>query len=102
MFHGGRENLEAIGFLRQMNEACYEKYPGVVTIAEESTAFTGVSASTSVGGLGFGFKWNMGWMHDYLEYMSLEPVHRKYHHGDATFSMILRLRRKLCSRAESR
>ncbi len=86
--YGGRENLEAIGFLRLMNEACYESYPGVVTIAEESTAFTGVSRPTSVGGLGFGFTWNRGWMHDYLEYMSLEPIHRKYHHGEATFSMI--------------
>ncbi|MFV1995498.1 MAG: 1,4-alpha-glucan branching protein GlgB, partial [Verrucomicrobiales bacterium] len=85
---GGRENFEAIDFLRHVNEACYDRFPGIMTIAEESTAFTGVSRPTSTGGLGFGFKWNMGWMHDFLEYMQLDPVHRRYHHGEATFSMI--------------
>lgn len=86
--HGGRENLEAIGFLREMNSVCYDRFPGIMTIAEESTAFPGVSRPVDQGGLGFGFKWNMGWMHDYLQYMQREPVHRKHHHGEATFSMI--------------
>jgi 1,4-alpha-glucan branching enzyme len=86
--HGGRENLEAIGFLRDWNRIVYEEHPGVMTIAEESTAFSGVSAPVDQGGLGFGFKWNMGWMHDFLAYMAREPVHRQHHHGEATFSMI--------------
>jgi len=86
--HGGRENLEAISFLREWNAIVYEEHPGVMTIAEESTAFTGVSRPTDQGGLGFGFKWNMGWMHDFLAYMQREPVHRRFHHGEATFSMI--------------
>ncbi len=85
---GGRENIEAIEFLKQLNQTCYEENPGIMTIAEESTAFPGVSRSVDTGGLGFGFKWNMGWMNDSLSYMSHEPVHRKYHHGMATFSMI--------------
>jgi 1,4-alpha-glucan branching enzyme len=85
---GGRENLEAIDFIKEMNQACYEAHPGVMMIAEESTAFPGVSQPVDGGGLGFGFKWNMGWMHDFLSYMSHEPVHRKYHHGEATFAMI--------------
>ncbi len=85
---GGRENLEAISFLREWNAIVYEEHPGVMTIAEESTAFTGVSRPTDQGGLGFGFKWNMGWMHDFLAYMQREPVHRRFHHGEATFSMI--------------
>ncbi|HRQ90974.1 MAG TPA: 1,4-alpha-glucan branching enzyme, partial [Bacteroidia bacterium] len=86
--YGGRENIEAIDFLRQLNQVCYEENPGIMIIAEESTAFPGVSRPVDTGGLGFGFKWNMGWMNDSLDYMSHEPVHRKYHHGKATFSMI--------------
>ena len=85
---GGRENIEAIEFLKQLNQICYDETPGIMTIAEESTAFPGVSRPVDTGGLGFGFKWNMGWMNDSLSYMSHEPVHRKYHHGIATFSMI--------------
>jgi 1,4-alpha-glucan branching enzyme len=86
--HGGRENLEAIYFLKRFNEVCYERFPGIITIAEESTAWPGVSRPTYLGGLGFGFKWNMGWMHDFLVYMAKEPVFRKYHQGDITFSLI--------------
>lgn len=85
---GGRENLDAIYFLREMNRICYEEHPGIMTLAEESTAFPGVSRPVDTGGLGFGFKWNMGWMNDFLRYFSHDPVHRKYHHGDATFSMV--------------
>jgi 1,4-alpha-glucan branching enzyme len=86
--HGGRENLEAIYFLKRFNEVAYERFPGIMTIAEESTAWPGVSRPTFLGGLGFGLKWNMGWMHDFLVYMSREPVHRKYHQGDITFSLL--------------
>jgi 1,4-alpha-glucan branching enzyme len=86
--YGGRENLDAIYFMKRFNEVCYERYPGIMTIAEESTAWPGVSRPTYLGGLGFGFKWNMGWMHDFLLYMSREPVHRRFHQGDATFSLI--------------
>ena len=85
---GGRENLEAIAFLKQLNEVCYGRHPGIMTIAEESTAWPGVSRPTYLGGLGFGFKWNMGWMHDSLVYMSRDPVHRRYHQGDITFSLL--------------
>ncbi|MBN8421927.1 MAG: 1,4-alpha-glucan branching protein GlgB [Verrucomicrobia bacterium] len=85
---GGRENLEAIAFMRELNSVCYAKHPGSTIIAEESTAWPGVSKPVSTGGLGFGFKWNMGWMNDSLHYMSEDPVHRKYHHGEATFAMI--------------
>lgn len=85
---GGRENLEAIDFLKRFNELCYSRHPGIMTIAEESTAWPGVSRPTYVGGLGFGFKWNMGWMNDSLRYISRDPVHRKYHQGDITFSML--------------
>lgn len=85
---GGRENLEAIEFLKQLNQVCYEENPGVMTIAEESTAFPGVSRPVDTGGLGFGFKWNMGWMNDSLSYMAHDPIHRQHHHGMATFSMI--------------
>jgi 1,4-alpha-glucan branching enzyme len=85
---GGRENLEAIAFMRDLNQVCYAKHPGTTIIAEESTAWPGVSRPVSSGGLGFGFKWNMGWMNDSLRYMAEDPVHRKYHHGMATFSMI--------------
>jgi 1,4-alpha-glucan branching enzyme len=85
---GGRENLEAIFFLKQANERCYELFPGVMTIAEESTAWPSVSRPTYLGGLGFGFKWNMGWMHDFLHYMSLDPIYRRFHQGNVTFSIM--------------
>ncbi|HEY9697428.1 MAG TPA: 1,4-alpha-glucan branching protein GlgB [Trichocoleus sp.] len=85
---GGNENLEAISFLRRFNEAVYAHFPDVQTIAEESTAFTMVSRPIYVGGLGFGLKWDMGWMHDTLSYFSHEPVHRKYHHSQVTFRML--------------
>ena len=87
--YGGREDLDAVAFLQEMNATVYRRAPGVVTIAEESTAWDGVTRPTdSFGGLGFGLKWNMGWMHDSLGYMSHEPVHRKYHHHEMTFSMV--------------
>jgi 1,4-alpha-glucan branching enzyme len=86
--YGGRENLEAIAFLKRTNETVYRDAPGIITVAEESTAWPKVSAPTYLGGLGFGFKWNMGWMHDTLQYLSHEPVHRKYHHDELTFSLI--------------
>jgi len=85
---GGRENLDAIEFLKTFNSVCYRRHPGVMTIAEESTAWPGVSKPVYEGGLGFGFKWNMGWMNDSLRYMARPPVHRKYHQGEITFSMI--------------
>ena len=86
--HGGRENLEAISFLKRMNEVVGSERPQAVTLAEESTAFPAVSRPTYAGGLGFHFKWNMGWMHDTLAYMARDPVHRKYHHGEMTFGMV--------------
>jgi 1,4-alpha-glucan branching enzyme len=86
--HGGRENLEAISFLQRMNHETYGQHPGIVTIAEESTAFPGVSKPTSTGGLGFGFKWNMGFMHDTLQYMQRDGVHRQHHHNDLTFGLL--------------
>ncbi len=86
--HGGRENFEAIDFLRRFNEAVYQHFPGIQTIAEESTAWPMVARPLYVGGLGFGLKWDMGWMHDTLSYMSQEPIHRKYHHNKLTFRMI--------------
>jgi len=86
--HGGRENLEAISFLQEMNATVYKRVPGITTIAEESTAWPGVTRPTHVGGLGFGFKWNMGWMHDSLGYMSREPIYRQYHHHQMTFAMM--------------
>jgi 1,4-alpha-glucan branching enzyme len=86
--YGGREDLAAMAFLQEMNATVYRRVPGVVTIAEESTAWGGVTRPTDAGGLGFGLKWNMGWMHDSLQYMSKEPVHRKYHHHDMTFAMV--------------
>lgn len=85
---GGRENLDAVAFLQEMNATVYRRNPGVVTIAEESTAWDGVTRPTDGGGLGFGLKWNMGWMHDSLQYIAKEPVHRKYHHNEMTFSMV--------------
>jgi 1,4-alpha-glucan branching enzyme len=85
---GGRENLDAVFFLKQTNELCYENFPGVITIAEESTAWPGVSRPTYLGGLGFGFKWNMGWMHDFLHYISLDPIYRRFHQSSVTFSIM--------------
>jgi 1,4-alpha-glucan branching enzyme len=86
--YGGRENLDAIGFLRRMNELVFGDASGATTAAEESTAWPMVSRPTYVGGLGFGFKWNMGWMHDTLGYMAHDPIHRKYHHNDLTFGLL--------------
>ncbi|WP_172295560.1 1,4-alpha-glucan branching protein GlgB [Pseudoruegeria sp. HB172150] len=85
--HGGRENLEAIALLRNMNTTSYGEVPGIVTVAEESTAFDGVSRPVDKGGLGFGFKWNMGWMNDTLEYMSKAPIYRQHHHHQMTFGL---------------
>jgi 1,4-alpha-glucan branching enzyme len=85
---GGRENLEAIQFLRTLNETAYRDYPGTAMIAEESTAWPMVSRPTSMGGLGFGLKWNMGWMHDVLAYMEQDPIYRRFHHGELTFSLL--------------
>jgi len=86
--HGGRENLEAIGFLQEVNATAYKRNPGIVMIAEESTSFPGVTRPTDQGGLGFGFKWNMGWMHDSLQYMSVDPLYRSYHHDEIAFSLV--------------
>jgi 1,4-alpha-glucan branching enzyme len=86
--YGGRENLEAIGFLRHLNAVIAERCPGTMMVAEESTAWPGVSRPISAGGLGFSYKWNMGWMHDTLLYMAKEPVHRRYHHSDMTFGLL--------------
>jgi 1,4-alpha-glucan branching enzyme len=85
---GGRENLESIGFLRDLNETIYAEHPDVATFAEESTAWPMVSRPTYIGGLGFGFKWDMGWMHDTLEYIQRDPIHRRYHHGEITFRSV--------------
>ena len=86
--HGGNENLDAIDFLQRFNEIVHNEHPGVLTIAEESTSYTGVSRPTYTGGLGFSLKWNMGWMNDTLAYMEKDPIYRKYEHGSLTFSMI--------------
>ncbi|MCR9295810.1 MAG: 1,4-alpha-glucan branching protein GlgB [bacterium] len=86
--YGGRENLDAIHMLREFNEQAHGQYPGILTLAEESTAWPGVSRPTSTGGLGFSLKWNMGWMNDTLRYMRHEPIHRQYHHDELTFSLI--------------
>ena len=86
--YGGRENLEAIDFLRQLNQEVYKEYPGIQTIAEESTSWPMVSRPIYLGGLGFGLKWDMGWMHDTLKYFALDPIHRKYHHNQLTFRML--------------
>ena len=86
--YGGRENLGAITFLRRLNEAAYGAQPGIQTYAEESTAWPSVSRPTYLGGLGFGFKWDMGWMHDTLAYLAHDPVHRRFHHGELTFRML--------------
>jgi 1,4-alpha-glucan branching enzyme len=86
--YGGRENLEAIEFLRELNRVVHGRFPGAVVIAEESTAWPGVTKPTDVGGLGFTMKWNMGWMHDTLGYMARDPIHRKHHHNDLTFGLL--------------
>ncbi len=86
--HGGRENLEAVSFLQEFNTLMHGQHPGVLTIAEESTAWPGVSRPVYVGGLGFGHKWNMGWMHDTLEYFSNDPIHRRFHHHQLTFGLL--------------
>ncbi|GAB3601894.1 1,4-alpha-glucan branching protein GlgB [Kineococcus gypseus] len=94
--YGGRENLEAISFLQEANATAYKRTPGIMMIAEESTAFPGVTAPTSGGGLGFGLKWNMGWMHDSLAYVSQDPIYRQYHHGELTFSLVYAFSEKFC------
>lgn len=86
--YGGRENIEAIDFIRFFNDRVHAEYPGVLTIAEESTAWSGVTTPLSAGGLGFDLKWNMGWMHDTLQYMTNDPIYRSYHHGTLTFSLL--------------
>jgi len=86
--YGGRENLEAIEFLKRLNSVVRERVPGAITIAEESTAWPGVSAPVEAGGLGFSFKWNMGWMHDTLRYLGTDPIHRRWHHNDFTFGLL--------------
>jgi len=86
--YGGRENLEAIEFLKKLNESVYGRFPNILMIAEESTAWPGVTRPVYLGGLGFGLKWNMGWMNDFLEYITKDPVHRKYHHGNLTFGLL--------------
>ena len=86
--HGGRENLEAVQFLQELNATIYKLVPGAITVAEESTSYPGVTRPTSADGLGFGFKWNMGWMHDSLTYVAHDPIHRAYHHNELTFSMV--------------
>ncbi|WP_424445793.1 1,4-alpha-glucan branching protein GlgB [Microbacterium sp. CH-015] len=86
--HGGRENLEAIRFLQEVNATAYKRYPGIAMIAEESTSYPGVTAPTSAGGLGFGLKWNMGWMNDSLEYIKRDPMYRSHHEGELSFSFV--------------
>jgi 1,4-alpha-glucan branching enzyme len=85
---GGREDLDAVSFLKELNEVLYGRQPGIISAAEESTAWPGVSRPTYLGGLGFGFKWNMGWMHDTLGYFQQEPIYRRYHHHELTFSLM--------------
>ncbi|MEJ5928163.1 1,4-alpha-glucan branching protein GlgB [Corynebacterium sp. H128] len=94
--YGGRENLEAVQFLQEMNATVHKLHHGVLTIAEESTSWPGVTAPTDHGGLGFSLKWNMGWMNDTLEYFSKDPIHRSHHHGDITFSMIYQYSENFC------
>ncbi|MCA1720463.1 MAG: 1,4-alpha-glucan branching protein GlgB, partial [Actinobacteria bacterium] len=94
--YGGRENLDAVAFLQEMNSVVYRRTPGVVTIAEESTAWPGVTRPVHLGGLGFGLKWNMGWMHDSLDYMAREPVYRGFHHHQMTFSMVYAYSENYC------
>ena len=85
---GGREDLDSVSFLKELNELVHSREPGAISAAEESTAWPGVSRPTYLGGLGFGLKWNLGWMHDTLAYFSHEPVHRRYHHNELTFSLV--------------
>ena len=85
---GGREDLDAVAFLKELNEVIYAREPGIISAAEESTAWPGVSRPTYLGGLGFGFKWNMGWMHDTLDYFQQDPIYRRYHHHELTFSLM--------------
>jgi len=94
--YGGRENLESIEFLRALNEGLYSAHPGVQTIAEESTAWPSVSRPTWVGGLGFGLKWDMGWMHDTLQYLAREPIHRRFHHNELTFRALYGFTENFC------
>jgi 1,4-alpha-glucan branching enzyme len=94
--HGGRENLESVSFLQQLNTAVYEEYPDVQTFAEESTAWGGVSRPVHEGGLGFGFKWDMGWMHDTLQYLRRDPIHRSWHLGELTFRAIYAFTENFC------
>lgn len=86
--YGGRENLEAISFIQETNATAYRNHPGIMMIAEESTSWEGVTRMTSEGGLGYGLKWNMGWMNDTLRYMQEEPINRRWHHGEITFSLV--------------
>ncbi len=86
--HGGRENLDAVRFIQELNATVYKHHPGTIMVAEESTAWPGVTRPTHLGGLGFGFKWNMGWMHDTLSYVGHDPVHRTFHHNEITFSLM--------------
>jgi len=86
--YGGRENLEAVQFLQEMNATVHKLHPGIVTVAEESTSWPGVTRATNLGGLGFSMKWNMGWMHDTLDYLGRDPIHRSFHHHEMTFSML--------------
>src|SRR5208337_1460309 len=85
---GGNENRDAVRFMQRTNEQVYGLFPGSMTIAEESTAWGGVSHPTNAGGLGFGFKWNMGWMNDTLAYMTHDPIHRRFHHNNLTFGLL--------------
>jgi 1,4-alpha-glucan branching enzyme len=94
--HGGNENLEAMSFLQKLNEVCHGQHPGTLVIAEESTAWPQVTRPTWVGGLGFSMKWNMGWMHDTLDYISKDPIHRQYHHNQLTFGMMYAFTENLC------
>ncbi|MFM9785491.1 1,4-alpha-glucan branching enzyme, partial [Streptomyces scabiei] len=86
--HGGRENLEAVAFLQQLNATIAERVPGAIVIAEESTSWPGVTRAVGEGGLGFSYKWNMGWMNDTLRYMARDPIHRRHHHEDITFGLM--------------
>ena len=99
---GGNENLEAISFIKRFNELTHQYHPGTLTIAEESTSWPMVSRPSYVGGLGFSLKWNMGWMHDMLQYFSIDPIFRRYHHSDLTFSLLYAFNGKLCAGAFAR
>ncbi|MGV1003959.1 MAG: 1,4-alpha-glucan branching protein GlgB [Candidatus Nanopelagicales bacterium] len=94
--YGGRENLDAVAFLQEMNATVYKRNPGVITVAEESTSWPGVTRPTHLGGLGFGMKWNMGWMNDSLSYIAREPVHRMWHHNEMTFSLVYAWSENFC------